>query len=33
MAIYVVPLDEELYIARAAARLLSQPDGQPPASG
>jgi acetate kinase len=28
VAVYVVPLDEELYIARAAARLLSE-QGQP----
>jgi len=27
VAVYVVPLDEELYIARAAARLLSEQDG------
>jgi acetate kinase len=29
VAVYVVPLDEELYIARAAARLIASPGPQP----
>lgn len=27
VAVYVIPLDEELFIARVAARVLSEPDG------